>query len=675
MTGADRTLRPMRVLRVFHSGVVAAWRARERGIRARGHEVTLLSSARWNEGGSVVELQPHPDDPEGTVEPVATAGTHPALFVYDPRPLWRALGRRWDVIDLHEEPFAVATLEALVIRALRRQRAPYALYSAQNLDKRYPVPFRWWERWALRHARAVIVCSTEAGEICRRKGFPGVPDVVPLGVDVERFSPAERRPPAPDAPVQVGYVGRLAAHKGVDVLLRAVAGCPDLELTVVGAGPQEEELRQLATARNLRGRVRFVGSATPEQLPGLLRRMDVLAVPSRTTPGWVEQFGRVVVEGMAAGVPVVASDSGSLPDVVGDGGLLVPEGAPVALGEALRRMCREPGLWEQLRKRGLHRAQACSWEQVAKRYAEIYRRMTHTARSEVADTTDPEVVVVAYGSPQLLRSALEPVRELAVTVVDNSSLPEIRDLCGELGVRYLDPGWNGGFAAGVNQALSDRRVPGADVLLLNPDAVVDVNGVRHLHRVLRADPDLASVAPAQVDAEGRPARVAWPFPTPVRSWVEAVGLGRVNDRHEDYVIGSVLVMRAEALEQVGGFDDHFFLYAEETDWARRASLMGWQHRLVPEVTALHVGAATSTDPGRRETQFYAGQERYLRKHFGAVGWQAARVGQLVGAVARAVALPGDRGSRARARSAVLARGPLAVEAQAAPPPTPDRAAA
>jgi GT2 family glycosyltransferase len=192
---------------------------------------------------------------------------------------------------------------------------------------------------------------------------------------------------------------------------------------------------------------------------------------------------------------------------------------------------------------------------------------------------------------------------------------------------------------------------------------VDVDGIRTMHRALRASPDLASVAPAQVDGDGRPSRVQWPFPTPVRSWIEAAGLGRLNDRHRDYVIGSVLLLRAEALEQVGTFDESFFLYAEETDWARRASLMGWRHLLVPEVRALHLGAATSSDPLRRETHFHAGQERYLRTHFGAAGWQVARLGQWCGAAVRSLVLTGDRRQRARARAELLRRGPVRVESE------------
>nr|WP_279672593.1 glycosyltransferase family 2 protein [Flexivirga meconopsidis] len=127
-----------------------------------------------------------------------------------------------------------------------------------------------------------------------------------------------------------------------------------------------------------------------------------------------------------------------------------------------------------------------------------------------------------------------------------------------------------------------------------------------------------------------------------------------------YAIGSVLLLRAEALRQVGGFDDNFFLYAEETDWARRAALLGWRHRLSDDVVARHLGAATSTDPRRRETHFAAGQERFVRKHFGAAGWQVTRAAGIVGAMARALVIRHRRGEFLdRARRLVL--GPLAQE--------------
>lgn len=594
--------------------------------------------------------------PEERVIGARTWGRHPALFLYDPRPLWTALGRHWDVIDIHEEPYALATAEVLLIRALRRQRAPYALYSAQNINKRYPLPFRWLERWALRHARAVIVCNADAGTIVQRKGHPGRPDLIPLGVDIGRYREIDAAAGRQDG-ISVGYVGRLEPHKGVDVLLDAVVRRPQLHLTLVGGGTMEAALRQRVHEEGLASRVTILGALSEDRVPSVLKSFNVLAVPSRTTESWVEQFGRVAVEAMAAGVPVVASDSGALPDVVGEGGLLVPEGDPDALGEALLRVGTDPDLARELASRGRAVADRADWKHVASSYLGVYRRMARQVRCRTADENPPEVLVVAFGAPELLRGALEPVKGLAVTVVDNSSLPEIAALCAELGVRYLDPGSNRGFAAGVNFGLEHRQHPDRDLLLLNPDAVVDLEAVGVLHRHLRRDPALASVAPVQVDAAGRPTRVAWPWPTPWRSWLEAVGLGRLG-RQSDYVIGSVLLLRVEALDEVGPLDDHFPLYAEETDWAIRAALLGWRHELVPDVVAVHVGAGTSGDPHRREELFYAGQERFMRKHFGSLGWQVARAGQILGAEARARILSGERGALARRRATLLRSGPL-----------------
>ncbi|MBE7699693.1 glycosyltransferase [Oerskovia sp. Sa1BUA8] len=708
----------MRILRVSHSAVVDAWRERERELRTAGLDVHLVSALAWDEGGTTVPLRPRPGEP---VEGVRTFGSHPALFVWSPGPLWRLLGQGWDVLDLHEEPFALATAEILALRGLRalvpgrarRPAPPYVLYSAQNISKRYPWPFRAFEAAALRGAAAVSVCNEAAARIVRAKGARGAVEVVPLGVDLSVFAPA----PASDLPdgaaplaapghpggageprstggttgtataVHVGYAGRLALHKGVDVLLAAAELDGRLHVTLAGDGPSARALRE--RARPLGDRVRFVGPLSGDDLVAFYRSLDVLAVPSLETSGWVEQFGRVAVEAMACGTPVVASDSGALPDVVGGAGLLVPPGDAAALRAALVRVVDEPGLAATLRDQGVARASSCSWPQVARRYLALYEhatahpspgapapapspppgdepaRGTGAAPSGSEPGQPPEVVLVAYGSPDLVRDALAPlVGKLPLTVVDNSSMPEVREVAELAGARYLDPGRNGGFAAGVNHALRHRQTPGSDVLLLNPDAVVTPEDVLTLQERLHGAPDLASVGPAQVDGQGAAARVVWPYPSPAGTWVEAVGLGalRPTPPGRSFVIGSVLMLRADALEQVGTFDENFFLYAEETDWAYRATLLGKRHLAVTEVEALHLGGATSSDPTRRETHFHASQERYLRKHFGTAGWQAARAGVLAGSAARAVALRGDGRTLARLRVRLYLRGPLSAEA-------------
>jgi glycosyltransferase involved in cell wall biosynthesis len=360
----------MRVLRITHSGVVTAWRARERALIGRGLEITVLTAAAWDEGGNTVTFTPGGDD---FARPVRTFGHHPNLFVFDPLPLWRTLGSGpWDLIDIHEEPCSLAAAEVLVIRALRRCRAPFVLYSAQNIPKRYPPPFRWIERWSLRRAAGVSVCNEAAGRILKDKGLRPPAALIPLGVDTSRFAPDDRAEPAGDGPLRIGYIGRLEPHKGVGVLLQAVADQPGWTVEVIGGGPEADALAARVRALGIADRVTFRGFAANDSLPDRYRALDVVVVPSVPTPRWEEQFCRVAVEAMASGVPVVASRSGALPEVVGEAGLLVEPGDPRSLHDALASLQSVPGRWRQLRQQGLERAGCFTWEAVADRQLELY---------------------------------------------------------------------------------------------------------------------------------------------------------------------------------------------------------------------------------------------------------------------------------------------------------------
>ncbi|MCL2848766.1 MAG: glycosyltransferase family 4 protein [Micrococcales bacterium] len=372
----------MRVLRVSHSAVVDDWREAERVMRRRGVDVEVLCARAWDEGGRTVHLQPRPGEP---VVGVATLGSRPALFVFAPRPLWQALGRAHDVLDIQQEPYALVSAEILVLAALRRTwdrlrrrpqpRAPYLTSSAQNIFKRYPWPFGALERSVLRHAAAMSVCNDDAVAIAQRKGATCPVVNIPLGVDLSVFTPGPVHRPG----TTVGYAGRLVEHKGVDVLIRAVLADDALTLRVAGAGPDDDDLRALAAPGA--GRISFLGPLSGPDLVEFYRGVDVLAVPSldshrsgRGAHGWVEQFGRVAVEAMACGTPVVASRSGALVDVVGDAGVLVPPGDADALRQALRQVTDDPDLAATLRERGFAVAATCSWDAVATATLDLYEQ-------------------------------------------------------------------------------------------------------------------------------------------------------------------------------------------------------------------------------------------------------------------------------------------------------------
>lgn len=340
--------------------------------------MALVCAQRWNEGGALVTFSAEGDD---FVRPARTLGRHPARFVFDPRPLWRALGEgTFDLIDVREEPFSLAALEIVVLRALHRsQEVPFVVYSAQNLDKSYPPPFSWIERLVLRTAAGAYVCNRAAAERLRRHGLRAPVVELPIGVETESLARASPRPPS--GALRVGYVGRLTPSKGVAVLLRALCALEGAELEVVGDGPARRELAEQAAKLGLAGRVRFSGHLSGEALREAYLRFDVVVVPSLTTPSWAEQFCRVAVEAMAAGAVVVASDSGALPEVVGDAGLIVPENDAQALAAALRRLAADSALCARLTDAGRVRAEEFSWSNVARQQLEFYERVSRPRRA------------------------------------------------------------------------------------------------------------------------------------------------------------------------------------------------------------------------------------------------------------------------------------------------------
>jgi GT2 family glycosyltransferase len=268
--------------------------------------------------------------------------------------------------------------------------------------------------------------------------------------------------------------------------------------------------------------------------------------------------------------------------------------------------------------------------------------------------------VVAYRAADPLDRCLTGLAHATpVTVVDNSSSSEIRDVAGRHRAEYIDPGANVGFAAGVNRALRPavNGVPN-DVLLLNPDARLTPDALGSLANFLHkpGNGQIGCVAPRLLDANEQEQRVVWPFPSPRGMWIEALGAGRLRS-HPDFVIGAVLLLRWEALRDVGSFDERFFLYGEETDWQRRAAGLGWCAAQCPDVIAVHDGAGSSDDPSRRELLFHAAQETYIRKWHGSAGWWSYRVAAVAGATVRAAMSRGERRTEAARRARVYARGP------------------
>lgn len=273
-------------------------------------------------------------------------------------------------------------------------------------------------------------------------------------------------------------------------------------------------------------------------------------------------------------------------------------------------------------------------------------------------TARVHVLVVAFhGDDALERSLGALPKGTSVVVVDNSSSSAVQQVALAHGASYVDSGTNLGFARGVNLGL--RHIGSdTDVLLLNPDATLKENALEALVDQLHAPGNerVAAIAPRLIDLAGQEERVGWPFPSPTRAWLLAIGVGNLRSSAK-FMIGAVLLLRREALTDIGAFDERFFLYAEETDWQRRAAAAGWRSVICADATAIHVGAASSADRRKREILFHAAQETYIRKWYGRRGWFIYRAAMVTGAIARGLLLRGARRADALQRARLYVRGP------------------
>jgi glycosyltransferase involved in cell wall biosynthesis len=210
------------------------------------------------------------------------------------------------------------------------------------------------ENYAYARAAHAQCGSPEALDVLRRKGFNGPATVLPqFGVDIDQF-PFE---PKRHGPFTVGYLGRLVPEKGIHDLMAAFASVhPPTRLIIAGDGPLAGFVD--AAAADLKRETRFerFPRIPSTDVAALMRRLDVLVLPSRTTRRWREQYGRILIEAMATGVVVVGTDSGEIPNVIGDGGVVVPERDARALGSALNQLADSPDRRAELVSRGRARA-------------------------------------------------------------------------------------------------------------------------------------------------------------------------------------------------------------------------------------------------------------------------------------------------------------------------------
>ena len=349
-----------------------------------GWKISLIIPDQWkDEFGNVLEGGVWPGL-QATIEKVPVwKNGHIVLHVY--KRDWAKFFRkhRFDAIYVHNEPYAMATVQICWANA-RTLRVPFGFYSAQNILKQYPPPFRWFESMVYGKSAFAFPITQAVDEVLRAKNFHGRSEVCALPLDPKIYRPRgldEDRQLIPRAEdeVVIGYVGRIVEPKGLRTLAAALPSLRDLrwKLVVIGKGDFEETFRQLLKDGGVLDRVEFLGFVPHVETPRYLSAFDLLVVPSETQPNWKEQFGRVITEAMASGTPVIGSDSGEIPNLIraGDGGLIFPERNPTEFARSLRTLMTQKELREKYAENGR------KWVEREISLAAVAKKMTSTLES------------------------------------------------------------------------------------------------------------------------------------------------------------------------------------------------------------------------------------------------------------------------------------------------------
>jgi glycosyltransferase involved in cell wall biosynthesis len=316
-----------------------------------GWDVTIILPSQWktdfNDRYDIHKLPAF----KGSIIPVGVylKGKIPLHFYHFN--IFRILQReRPDVIYVHNESYALSTFQIMLYNSLFLRRT-IGFYAAQNIRKKYVLPFRLIEKFNFRNADFCFPVTESAALALRDKGFTGRIAVLPLGVTENHIQNLESKPDAAPhsvRPFVIGYVGRLVPEKGIDVLLRALAllGSPGWECRIIGEGKIKEDLVTLSQELAIDAKAHFLGYVGHGDVSRHIAEFSVLVLPSLTRSNWTEQFGRVIIEALAAGVPVIGTNSGEIPFLIRklQGGIVVDENDPRALAQAIDRLMADPAL-------------------------------------------------------------------------------------------------------------------------------------------------------------------------------------------------------------------------------------------------------------------------------------------------------------------------------------------
>ena len=520
-----------------------------------------------------------------------------------------------------------------------------AAFASEDTSPWY-VGLRRFDAWRLRHDRpltrtyddaaCVLGIAPYVGELLgdrRLRRFEVVSETA-----IETLAPQVDRAARRGADVRLLHVGRLVRSKGLrDVLAALALTDPAVRLTldVAGDGPDRQACEQLTAELGLADRVRFHGRLDRSDVDSLYRAADVFVFPSFREAG-----GNVAFEAMGWALPLIVSDIGGPGAAVDDScGIRIHPSNPGQfardLASAIDRLAADPELRTRLGAAARKRvAEVGMWDAKIERVDALYHELAGCGAVEPVSvdpvSVDVAAVIVTHNSAHVIDGLLDSIPAALgrltadVVVVDNGSTDDTAALVSSRQDCRLVPTTNAGYAGGINRGVREAASSTA-ILVLNPDVRLLPGSIESMYAAI-TQPGVGIVAPQVRDENGRLARSQRREPTLLRALgltrtgVPALSeyVGREADylqpRSVDWALGAVLMVSRECQQAVGEWDESFFLYSEETDFASRARRLGFTVRYDPSAVAVHVGAQSGTSDRIHSMQILNRVRYYRRSH-------------------------------------------------------------
>ncbi|WAL61277.1 hormogonium polysaccharide biosynthesis glycosyltransferase HpsO [Thermocoleostomius sinensis] len=370
----------MKILIASHTYIVDLNCEKYRAMTTLGSdiEVTIVVPKYWQPGGvqkDAIESHGWQDGSLRVVPVTNFSYNNQGLLAFGTElfPLLRQF--RPQIIQVEQGSKSLGYAELITFNRLLGLKAKNIFFTWWNLPYTLQFPVSLLETYNLRQTHGIITGNQDGSDILRQRGYGGPIQVLPqLGVDERCFRPQSQPELAAQLGIQphdfvIGFVGRFVEEKGLLTLCDALGELQHhsdrpWKWLLLGRGPLKDALVEKATALGISDRLIWIESVPHDTVPNYINLMSTLVLPSQTTyqfktltsVGWKEQFGHVLIEAMACQVPVIGSDSGEIPHVITDTGLVFPEGQVTALRDSLLTLMHQPELAIELSKRGYQRA-------------------------------------------------------------------------------------------------------------------------------------------------------------------------------------------------------------------------------------------------------------------------------------------------------------------------------